>query len=585
MNTPGSADNRKVLKIGLVMAGAVSAGAYTAGVLDYLFEALEEWQRRKDEGIPNTPHHDLEIEVIGGASAGGMTGMITAAALQEKFPPVKAPDSPQGKANKFYDSWVNMDSEDILLDLLDSGDLKKDGLHSLLNSNFIDKIAQKVIEVPKEAAYINQRKYISPTLKFFVSLSNLKGWEYDIGFQAELENIKSFKMKTHEDYACYQLSEDGKAISDNGWIPLNFQKKININSARDAAMATGAFPLGLKARTFTRNINDIKKNSWLSSYFYDTTDSVEFSHIKEYSSLFVDGGMINNEPFEKVHQVLFGTHPDEEFVETSPSDFDRTIIMIDPFPSEPENLELEDDFVTQSLLKNIVPEILNVLLDQSRIKSRDLIEALNSENYSRFLIAPSRKTIIEEEIIPIEGSKALASGALGGFGGFLNKNFRIHDYFLGRKNCQGFLQNYFVIPADTPNGIVCEGYNGVDRSLFHPVNRKNSKGEDINEQFIQILPIFDKTRVVMPNLNPKGRNQYEKNWPVMTEKQLKKYEKPLKDRVKIILEETFNVDEMNFLDKILLKIGEKVILNRKITRAILNLTRQSLENNYTFERE
>jgi len=41
------------------MAGAVSAGAYTAGVMDYLIEALQEWQRRKDAGLPDTPSHKV----------------------------------------------------------------------------------------------------------------------------------------------------------------------------------------------------------------------------------------------------------------------------------------------------------------------------------------------------------------------------------------------------------------------------------------------------------------------------------------------------------------------------------------------
>ena len=31
-------------EIGLVMAGAVSAGAYTAGVVDFLIEALDEYK-------------------------------------------------------------------------------------------------------------------------------------------------------------------------------------------------------------------------------------------------------------------------------------------------------------------------------------------------------------------------------------------------------------------------------------------------------------------------------------------------------------------------------------------------------------
>ena len=33
----------KEFELGLVMAGAISAGAYTAGVMDFLFEALDEY--------------------------------------------------------------------------------------------------------------------------------------------------------------------------------------------------------------------------------------------------------------------------------------------------------------------------------------------------------------------------------------------------------------------------------------------------------------------------------------------------------------------------------------------------------------
>jgi predicted patatin/cPLA2 family phospholipase len=40
-----STEEFPVFKIGLVLAGAVSAGAYTAGVVDFLFEALEAWEQ------------------------------------------------------------------------------------------------------------------------------------------------------------------------------------------------------------------------------------------------------------------------------------------------------------------------------------------------------------------------------------------------------------------------------------------------------------------------------------------------------------------------------------------------------------
>lgn len=41
--------SKKKFQVGLCMAGAVSAGAYTAGVMDYLLEALNQWEKRRHE--------------------------------------------------------------------------------------------------------------------------------------------------------------------------------------------------------------------------------------------------------------------------------------------------------------------------------------------------------------------------------------------------------------------------------------------------------------------------------------------------------------------------------------------------------
>ena len=43
MATAGAGGRASGFEIGLVMAGAVSAGAYTAGVVDFLIRALDQW--------------------------------------------------------------------------------------------------------------------------------------------------------------------------------------------------------------------------------------------------------------------------------------------------------------------------------------------------------------------------------------------------------------------------------------------------------------------------------------------------------------------------------------------------------------
>src|SRR5689334_9573404 len=101
--------DQQVFYVGLCMAGAVSAGAYTAGVIDYLLQALTEWDKRR--GQPGVPSHRVQIPVMGGASAGGMTSIMAASSLNN---PITHIDKPSGDIlaehpeNKLYHSWVDL---------------------------------------------------------------------------------------------------------------------------------------------------------------------------------------------------------------------------------------------------------------------------------------------------------------------------------------------------------------------------------------------------------------------------------------------------------------------------------------------
>ena len=66
-------------QLGLALSGAISAGAYTAGALDFLFQALSEWEQHRGE--PDVPNHSVVLKVIAGASAGAITGALGTIAL------------------------------------------------------------------------------------------------------------------------------------------------------------------------------------------------------------------------------------------------------------------------------------------------------------------------------------------------------------------------------------------------------------------------------------------------------------------------------------------------------------------------
>jgi hypothetical protein len=130
--------------IALNMAGAVSAGAYTAGVLDFLVEALDAWYDAKEQqrqqfgsdiGLWTIPAHDVVLEVMSGASAGGMCSAIGSIALLEEFDHIHATGpGPEVARNRLYASWV--DTIDII-PLLGTEDLPhgQGPVKSLLDSS------------------------------------------------------------------------------------------------------------------------------------------------------------------------------------------------------------------------------------------------------------------------------------------------------------------------------------------------------------------------------------------------------------------------------------------------------------------
>src|SRR5262249_25147896 len=94
-------NNAATFRLAITMAGAASAGCYTAGVMDYLFEMLDLWEKAKrgehaalkahKDKIPN---HQVIIDAMGGTSAGGMTATMSAIyMLKGKINPVIEPEN------------------------------------------------------------------------------------------------------------------------------------------------------------------------------------------------------------------------------------------------------------------------------------------------------------------------------------------------------------------------------------------------------------------------------------------------------------------------------------------------------------
>lgn len=542
--------------VGLTLAGAVSAGAYTAGVMDYLIEALEEWERRKRENVPNTPQHRVEIPVIGGSSAGGMTGIITAAALQDPIKPVVTRPEKENDltGNIFYDSWVYLTGGDMFSKLLDTNDLGKEPVKSVFNTAFIDEISNRAVRTSGGTPV--SRPYISDNLKVFVTMSNLEGFEYDLGFRSDAEASNEYIVKRHNDYACFILN-DGKydKAGHPGWMPLNFNKGINTDLARQTAIATGAFPIGLKARFIKRKTEYILDNPWLC--IGDKKPKLKPELERE--DLMVDGGMINNEPFDYVEEVIqnlpgFKGKPySDDF-----KDFRGTVLMIDPFPSE------LTPFVKDDGILKIAGKVLGAMLSQARTKPDGVIKAFKEDSSSHFMISPKRYFPKNTDNESTEGAHAVACGFLSGFGGFINKDFRVHDYFLGRANCEQFLRHQFVVPKEASNPVIVEGYKNI-------TDLKTFETKDAKGTYLQIIPLFtaQKGKAYLPDFRAG-------DWPKRSKEDISKYKKGIKQRVGAIM--SSSETQKWFLDKLLIPFVSFLFLKRTAANKFLDTIEKDMKD-------
>jgi predicted acylesterase/phospholipase RssA len=443
--------------IGINMAGAVSAGAYTAGVLDFFMEALEQWYAAKTSANPTAPLHDASIDVFSGASAGGMCAAIAATMVQSNFQHIRNPADPAIKdtTNKFYESWVNKIDIEPLLQANDLADGKP--VISLLDSTIIDEIADYALA----AGPVVARRYISKSLTLFLTLTNVRGVPFSLSGSAQ--------GSAEEEIAYYadRLQFETVRGTDAPLSPAAKPLPIGANAGawpllKEAAKATGAFPIFLAPRKIQRSAADYFSSPWAP--VSDTSPASvppdwPLHATDTFTTLNVDGGVTNNDPFELAHdylaiQNLLATVDPKTGDLENPRTSDKAncaVLTVAPFPAEAP-YDPKYDFDKNSGVFGMLPNLLNALISQSRFLGESLALVPTGFSSSRFVLAPSDA---DHPTMP-----ALQCGILDAFGGFFERGFRAHDYQLGRRNCQKFLSDHFRLSVDNP--IIQVGLNKLD---------------------------------------------------------------------------------------------------------------------------
>ncbi|MHA7130097.1 patatin-like phospholipase family protein [Algoriphagus namhaensis] len=498
----------KPFEIALVLAGAVACGSYLAGFLDQFLDALDEWEEKKRNNDPNVPNHQIKIKVISGASAGGMSAAIflreafRRAEIREKDPKAKN----LSKTSLLKKAWV--DSIDIK-DLLESRDLGKSKVvESLLDCTRIDEVATEILCDNYKYPDWLSIPYFHDEIKLYLTLTNLKGLAYKLKFTSDTNS--GHQYINHADYEYFNFNEILYREKNSQWNSL--WEKL-----KERAKATGAFPIALKPREIKERCFSFYKNR-LKEEGRGLEKHLDVNEEGDFSFYAIDGGTINNEPFDLAKSVWAVYDKNDNFIELGNFEAGKScVLMVDPFPGE----GIMESSSKSGWFYSFIPDLISTLLNQSRFRSDELRAWSEQEEGTRFLVMPRKE---ENGII---STKPLKGGFLGGFGGFFSKKFREHDYDLGRANCQSFLEKYFSLPVEiaTKEGVLTNS---------QPITVKGNESE---KQVVPIIPFQPKTNnreqvKLAQQANKKENSDYQYN---LTQNEFTEIEKHLDHRLRAIL--------------------------------------------------
>jgi hypothetical protein len=464
-------------KVAIAISGAVSLGSYEAGVVYELLDAIGQHNRNNAD----RPERQILVDVLTGASAGGMTAAMLAQKLLYSSDSLATP-----YGNDLYRAWV----EQVDIRGLLSNDYDDNPGQSLLSSNFVGTVADQMLLARYRASHrpVSHHPAAAPSLQLALAMSNLNGVDYAVSA------FKNASLDAETGYFVQTRFED------------SFTRKVDLssdnpgfwNQVKQAARACGAFPTAFAPLSLER--------------LYEEVDYREKALPFERSRFaYVDGGTFNNyplglakglvdkldrQPRDYENRYYFYIAPNSK--DSTRSDF--TADDADPFNT---SLAITSAIFNQARFQDwILTGHYNRLVAEMDTRADDLcrhllqadtsaIEAMEhtcdvllAEIYrreasrdrlaeARILAERYREDALAQQLLAEKGQRAfttwiktvqvlesggrlhdkdnmqiytitasndeLAGAELYGFLGFLERRFREHDYNLGRKKARELL--------------------------------------------------------------------------------------------------------------------------------------------------
>jgi len=321
--------------LAITIAGAVSLGSYEAGAM---YEILDAIAQHNDDPETARVGDSIKVDVLTGASAGGMTAAILAQKL------LFAKDEFQGPYdNPLYNTWVKGISLAGLLATVDKpieegGDPAE---LSVLSSQLIERISAQTLgqcvdgKIPDCGGVHNA---IDPDreLQLGLALTNLNGVNY--GY--ELFGGGKFQYTDFSDQMLRRFKADDPSCAP--WAEI-----------QEAAVACGAFPIAFR----TKDLPRVRKD-------YLPSDTLEDWPSDPYTFTYTDGGVLQNQPLGMAKNLV-------DRNDNHLGNDNRFYLFVSPSPMEgKQDLSIREESAD---MVQVAKRLVDVYMGQSTF--RDWIEA------------------------------------------------------------------------------------------------------------------------------------------------------------------------------------------------------------------
>ena len=436
-------------KLAVVISGAVSLGSYEAGVVYEVLEAIAQHNSKVD--ADGQPEERIEIDVITGASAGGMTATILSKALLYHGEAMRDP-----YANPLYKTWVEevkmlrSNANDPEPGLLEIDDVQ---LHkpSLLNTSLLNSIAERILpdvynQCSKEYPITPPHPAVSTTCQDIlvgVALGNLNGFPLSLPLNQGLnlpsgsDDPQEFTYSQYKDRFVLRMErpadplgepvleeweEYEQTLNQSSWRKRSGkQAQPSWSQIRQVALASGAFPFAFATRQIERHSDQegnpealyLKRDSDRKKQRMEANEQ-KLTDWTQGQYVYTDGGVFENEPIGLAMALI-----DSLADAPKRNDPDRFFLFIAPGARKAD----ADPFLnsTGNDHLSVAKGLISAIMGQSRFQ--DWITKAEHERIPKVLAVTSRDEVLLGDVF-------------SAFAGFLEEKFRAYDYNVGRDSAQ-----------------------------------------------------------------------------------------------------------------------------------------------------